>query len=164
MTNSLALNGRISGTGGLIKTGAGTLFVNDITNSYSGDTWVKEGTLVIADGAALGQSANLQLNGGTLANTLATSIKQNVAVTDRGTLDVLDTLTLNGDLSGSGGLIKKGIGKLVLEGASTYTGTTRVDEGELSGTATSLAGTITVAEASRITFDQQQATVRLPVA
>lgn len=124
VTDSLTLEGQISGSGDLIKTGAGTLFVNDTTNSYSGDTWVKEGTLAIADGAALGQGATLHLNAGALANTVTTSIKQNVAVTDRGTLDVLDTLTLNGDLSGSGELIKKGVGKLVLEGATTYTGTT----------------------------------------
>ena len=154
-SDSLSLEGQISGSGDLIKTGAGILFVNNTTNSYSGDTWIEEGTLAIADGVLLGQGASLHFDGGTLANTGATNVSPNVAVTKTGKSDVLCTLTLNGDMSGSGELIKKGAGKFVMEGATIYTSTTRVDEGELSGVAESLAGATTVASNSRIAFDQQ---------
>src|SRR3546814_16878038 len=47
---SLTYDGTIAGTGGLIKTGVGTLTLNGM-NTYTGDTTVGAGTLEVGDAA-----------------------------------------------------------------------------------------------------------------
>ena len=44
-----------------------------------------------------------------------------------------NSLTLSGDISGSGGLTKTGSGTLVLTGANSYAGGTTVSDGTLQG-------------------------------
>lgn len=56
-------NGTITGTGGLTKTGSGTLTLNT-ANSYSGDTIVNAGTLVAAVGSATGSAPIRLVNNG----------------------------------------------------------------------------------------------------
>ena len=43
---TLTWNGQITGSGSLIKTGAGTLTLTNTSNNYTGSTFVEEGTLV----------------------------------------------------------------------------------------------------------------------
>ena len=66
---TLTIGGTISGSGKLIKDGAGTLKLN-AANSYTGGTEVKAGSLVAATGAALGKG-NVTISGGKLEITNA---------------------------------------------------------------------------------------------
>lgn len=62
-TGTITINSQISGTGGLIKTGSGTLIVSN-ANSYSGNMNISAGTLIVS--GALQGSAILVNNTGTL--------------------------------------------------------------------------------------------------
>ena len=69
--NNLTVAGPVSGVGGLIKADTGTLTLTNVTNSYSGDTTVAGGKLVVASGSSLtgggsvtvGSNATLNVNG-----------------------------------------------------------------------------------------------------
>jgi fibronectin-binding autotransporter adhesin len=119
------VTGAVTGTGGLIKTGSGTLMLT-ATNTYSGGTTISAGTLQIGNGGTSG------------------SITGNV--TDNGTLafDRSDAVTIGVVVSGTGSLMQLGGGTLILTADNTYTGGTIVNAGTLQlgdGTnTTSLAG------------------------
>lgn len=65
---TLALTGDISGKGGLIKEGEGTLVLTG-TNSYSGITTINDGTLQIANGGATGSITGDVVNNSALVAT-----------------------------------------------------------------------------------------------
>ena len=142
-------DGVISGSGTLEKKGAGTLALGG-PNTFSGDTTLSAGTLVISNQLALQNS--------TLAgNTSGAKIEFGAGITEftlgglglGGNIDVAltnqsgaavrlkvgknnDTKTCNGALSESGGLTKIGSGTLTLAtGPHTYTGDTVIEEGRL---------------------------------
>jgi fibronectin-binding autotransporter adhesin len=148
-------DGSLAGIGGLIKTNAGTLTITT-TNSYTGPTLVSGGVLSVTTlangggnsgiGAAGSASANLVLNGGTLRYTGASAGTDRAATLglNGGGIDVADsatTLTLNGSLTGDGGLAKSGDGVLNLPGANSYTNGTTINAGTLALGNTSAAGT-----------------------
>ncbi len=152
------LNGVISGAGGLIKNSPGDLEIGQ-NNSYSGGTTINAGTLTMTSSkhSALG-SGPITLNGGTL---LALSINAanpitvnggklwadggwggswNGPVTLNGNLTVhtryYDRVSLNGNITGTGGLIAEGDTStynsgngVFLTGTNTYTGKTSVTAG-----------------------------------
>ena len=163
-TNTLTLNGNITGTGGLTKgrvAGTNGVLVLGGTNSYSGDTTILLGTLRVAGGSAIpdGSSvvmnnpptsnlAALDLNGtsetiGGLSNSGAGPNLPSIAI-GNGMLTVNQsaTTTFSGAISGVGGgvLRKDGIGMLTLSGTNTYTGNTVIAGGILSVSAVANLG------------------------
>ena len=134
----------LAGTGGLTKTGAGTLNLNNSVNSFTGGVAVSGGTLVAGTENNLAGQA-VTVNGGTLdiggVNNAATSVAlSSGSITGTtGTLTTALTATVatgvtasvNAILAGSSGLTKNGSGTLALSGANTYTGTTTVNGGTL---------------------------------
>jgi outer membrane autotransporter protein len=106
---TLTWNGDISGNGGLIKIGAGTLILGG-SNSYTG------GTTVVA-GILQGNSTSLQ--GNIVNNTTVVFDQKGIG-------------TYAGAISGAGGVIVQGGGRLTLSGISTYTGSTQVFDSTLT--------------------------------
>src|SRR5262245_35988799 len=130
--SNLAFAGTISGSGGLVKEGEGTLTLSG-NNSYTGGTLVNEGTLAVGSNTALGtgtlflaEETTLQAAANWLTLTNAIQLLGDATVDTQS-----NTLTLAGSISGTGGLEKIGSGTLILTGVSTYTGDTEVNEGVL---------------------------------
>jgi autotransporter-associated beta strand protein len=70
------LEGEISGTSGLIKSGAGSVYVTGTSSSFSGGVTVANGTLAVAkignagSNSSIGTSGTVNLGGGTTSGTL----------------------------------------------------------------------------------------------
>ncbi|WP_181049238.1 S8 family peptidase, partial [Methylobacterium sp. 190mf] len=144
----------ISGVGGLIKVGLGTLELAG-TNTYAGGTAVLGGTLAVSRDANLGAAGTgLTLGGGTLevlADGFATA--RPITLAGPGTLQIdLGTATFAGpidDGSQPGVLVKTGPGTAVLSAANTFTGGALVGTGTLALTATgSLTAPVLVGSAA----------------
>jgi autotransporter-associated beta strand protein len=134
---------QISGAGQVTKTGAETTgALTNTGNNYSGGTRLKEGTLSIADGKVLGtgdlifDGGVLQTNSPTNSTSGETALTQNMTTTAGNDVrfDTVTDLTVkqNSTISGEGGIIKTGNGKLTLNGAAGYHGTTHIQKGTLS--------------------------------
>jgi fibronectin-binding autotransporter adhesin len=121
------LGGAISGAGGLVKQGAGTL-VLDAAALHTGGTTVSGGTLQVGAGGTTGTLAGNVVNNATLAF-------------DRG-----DTYQFDGTISGTGALAQNGTGMTVLTANNTYTGGTTINAGALQlgngGTTGMIAGNV----------------------
>ncbi|QYM79705.1 autotransporter-associated beta strand repeat-containing protein [Horticoccus luteus] len=161
---TLAFAGLIQGFGNLTKSGAGTLVLSG-ANTYTGNTTVSAGTLVLGTGSTL-QNSTVALNGGSLAFGLLTNATIG-GLAGSGALalanDSADAVALtigannaantySGILSGPGSLIKTGTGSLTLSAANTYSGGTTISAGTLLGDATSLQGDIL--NNAALTFNQ----------
>ncbi|MBK7299816.1 MAG: autotransporter-associated beta strand repeat-containing protein [Moraxellaceae bacterium] len=127
---TVTLTQLVDGAGKLNKTGTGTLVLTG-NNTYQGGTAINAGTLVVSQAANLGTGTSLSISNASLQATANLTL-QNVALT--GTANVLtdNTVTVDGVVSGSGALVKKGSGDLVLAGNNTYSGGTTLESGKLT--------------------------------
>lgn len=143
----VTLSNTVSGTGGLIKSGSGTLNLAG-SNSYTGGTILYGGTVSIGGATNIGgdSSRSLMFSGGTLriSGTAMTNLNGlDVNWTSfNGGLNIAtnaNTFTLTNNIAGPGGLTKLGAGTLVLNGVNTYSNGTMVSGGLLLfGTANSI--------------------------
>ncbi len=159
--------GSISGSAILIKNGTESLTISN-ANTYTGGTILDQGALNLNNPAAIG-TGTLTLAGGTLDNTssgpitLSTNNQQVWAndFTFAGTqnlnlgtgsvvLNATPNVTVTAGVLGIGGSIgngsgntfsKSGAGALALSGASTYSGGTTLNQGELNINSASAIGT-----------------------
>ena len=129
-TSNATLAQAISGSGDLIKTGAGTLTLAG-NNTSTGGTTISAGQLVASVG---------NLGSGAIVNNAALQLNQ--------TTDA----TLAQAISGSGSLTKTGAGALTLTGnGSNFAGTTQIDAGSLLLSSTGkLGGNLTVASGAKL--------------
>jgi autotransporter-associated beta strand protein len=124
------VNVRLSGAVALNKTGSGTAILTT-TNTYTGATNISAGTLQLGNGGSTG----------TIANSAG------VVVSPGATFDVnrSGSISFTSKISGTGTLVKNGLGTLTLSGNS-FSGNLRVNDGALtySGTSTLPVGNYTV--------------------
>lgn len=149
--------GIISGSGGIVKLGAGTLTLTG-ANTHSGGTTIGDGALSVSSDANLGAPAGeLTLDGGTLQYAAGFGSARAVTLgTGGGTVDTnANDATLAGPIAGAGALTKVGAGTLTLSGVNSHTGGTTVSAGTLAGTADSLHGNIS--NNATVIFDQATA-------
>jgi autotransporter-associated beta strand protein len=124
--------GRVHGSAGLTKTGPGLLVLSG--GSYTGGTYINEGTLASGSDVYGAAGASIVLNGGVLARTSSGSLNRDISVTPASGALFLgfqggsDTF-FNGQLSGSGVFSFLGGGSLYLSADSPFTGTFRVGSG-----------------------------------
>lgn len=142
---NVGVAGVLAGVGSFTKLGAGTLTLSG-ANTHEGGTIVNAGLVQFSSLDSLGSGA-VTLDGGGLrwatGNTVDVSARLGALGSGGATFDTNDNnVTLSSVLTGSGGLIKTGLGTLTLEGTNTYSGGTTVNAGTLHGSAASLQGAI----------------------
>lgn len=115
-TGNSRIAGIVSGSGGLVKAGSGTLTLN-AENTYTGGTTINEGTLKIGEGGTTGSIAG---------NVNTTSATATLAI------DRSNTHSFDGVISGSGRLLKAGLGTLTLSAVNTYSGGTIIENGRVN--------------------------------
>jgi len=154
-TNGLSAdwNGILSGTGWVVKTGAGALTLDGV-NTYTGGTGFNGGTVLVDSTSDLGATtAAMSFNGGTLqlgANGVLALRTGGTAMAGAGTIDTNGfTTTYDGAVTGSGALTKVGAGTLDLGGSNNaHTGALNVNAGILNtsfGSAIGNTSAVTVA-------------------
>ncbi|EPF97643.1 autotransporter-associated beta strand repeat-containing protein [Brucella abortus] len=146
--HDVAMSGVISGAGGLMKSGTGTVTLSG-ANSYTGGTKVSAGTLVVANDNTGGGTTTVDAGAGLQIGTGGTSGSLAGDIANDGTLvvDRSDAIGLSGAISGAGGLTKNGAGTLTLSGANSYTGATTVSAGILTLTGDNTGGGTTTVDA-----------------
>ena len=147
----------ITGSGALVKDGAGTLVLEG-DNAYTGGTRIEGGTLSVSSDSALGAtSGDIALAGGALHAAESFDSGRALTLESDGRIATARdaTLTLSGSIGGDGVLVKDGAGTLVLTGTNRYRGGTRVEAGALVGHAAGFGdGDIRVDDGASLRFDQ----------
>ena len=124
------INANINGSGILNKLDSGTLVLGG-ANAYTGGTQLDGGKIIVGSNTALG-TGTLTANAGTQLDSNAAVTLANAA-TLNGNLTVLgsNSLTLNGVIGGTGGLIKNGVANLTLSGYNAFLGPVALNSGGL---------------------------------
>ena len=156
-TGRVEVDGTISGGYSLIMTGNYALVLGG-ANTYTGQTFIAQGQVVVANASALSNSVvNNQVAGGLAFSNKLTAATiggltgsvglglTNTAGTGLAlTLNTVNAWTYSGTLSGSGSLTESGTGTGTLSGTNTYTGDTLVNNGTLTVSGTLASTNLTV--------------------
>ena len=136
---NISLASELTSAGGsLTKQGTGTLTLNGSINSYTGNTTIDSGTLLVS--GRLADSSNVSVATGATYELGTTDTIGSIA--GNGTINIYSykltagganaSTTFGGVLAGTGSFTKAGTGTLTLSGNNTYTGGTTLAGGTLS--------------------------------
>jgi outer membrane autotransporter protein len=152
----------ISGEGHLFKFGSGTLTLAAI-NQYTGDTVIQDGVVALKNAGDVSASSGIAVNSDTSTFDISAADGDRTVKGLNGvagskvelgantlTVDTIGRSVFAGSMSGTGGLIKSGEGRLHLLGDSTYTGPTVVKKGVLTVDG-SITSDVTVSDAAVLT-------------
>ena len=157
--------GDISGDGTLTKLGAGALTLTG-SSTFTGQTTVSAGTLILDSGNALGPTAAVVVaSGATLQANQAILIgylDSQGTVTGSNNLTATLTVTQSGNIGGiangtgfAAGIVKLSSGTSTVNAANTYTGRTWVRQGTLAtGLANAFSGSSSLVVDSGATLDR----------
>ncbi|MDR7333856.1 filamentous hemagglutinin N-terminal domain-containing protein [Roseateles asaccharophilus] len=143
---SSRFDGVISGSGGLVKQGSGTLGLG-AANVYTGSTHVSGGTLSLHVAQALHGASTLAVDAG--ASVQVNADQAVASLSGAGALALNARLALgaggadsrfDGVASGSGSLVKQGLGTLTLTAAQRNSGATVIEAGSVALTAAGSLG------------------------
>ncbi len=176
----LTLNGILSGTGKLVKTDVGQIIISGTSNSFTGSTEIRRGTLTINSGStfgtgtltmnAIGGLATLELN----ESATVSSILSGNSSTGNSVVTIASgkTLTINESatrtygtavgsntftINGAGGLTMAGSGELILDSANSYSGLTSVTAGTLTANvAAAISSTVSVSSGAALSLNDSK--------
>jgi autotransporter-associated beta strand protein len=149
----------LSGAGGIVKSGPGTLSLSNAANTFSGGVTLDAGTIVAAADGSLGAPANkLLLNAGKLtfasstgtARTFTMSTAATLAPPTGGTLTYASGAVVNGGMLAAGGTHAFADGSALsgatatVDSAITTTGVVSFSNANLRGSVTVNTGTLTI--------------------
>ena len=150
--NTFTLSGNTSGPGSLTKIGVGTLLLTG-TNAYTGGTDVNAGTLKVNTAGSLPSSGGVTIASGAtldLSSVVGTITIGDLNGPTGGTLDLgaadltfgtsTPTTDFEGNISGTGTIIKQGSGTAILSGANSFSGIFDVNAGTLNLTGSLATG------------------------
>jgi fibronectin-binding autotransporter adhesin len=155
--NQFRHDGNIDGSGMLIKTGTGTLWLVNPKN-HTGGTAFNGGDIYIFEDNRLG-SGGLSFDGGTLRSSGTFEMNRATTLNAGGgtfNMEATRTVTQRGVITGVGALKKNGDGVLILGSANTYTGGTTISAGvlEVNGVDRLGSGTLNINGGRlRLSFD-----------
>ncbi|MCS5616940.1 MAG: autotransporter-associated beta strand repeat-containing protein, partial [Pirellulales bacterium] len=138
-SDEVVFSGGISGSGGLVKDGAGELIL-EADNTYNGTTTINAGTLAVGNAGTTGAIAGDIVNDATLIFRRT------------------DSVTYSGTISGSGTMFKAAAGTLELAGSTgnTMSGLTSISaSGQLQlnkSSGNAVGGDLTISNNSSVTF------------
>jgi fibronectin-binding autotransporter adhesin len=151
-SNSLTLNGTITGSGALTKISAGTLILGNTGNTYGGGTNINGGIVSISNSGNIG-TGTISFNGGTLSTTSGMTLSNPISLAGGATLnDNGNTVTLTGTISGGGSLTKSNNGILILPNENSYSGGTTISAGSVQIGNSSSLGSGPISFASGTSF------------
>ncbi len=125
-------------------------------NTYTGGTTLTNGTIVLANNAALGDGALTLAGDGTIESSANNRVIDNDIDTDNFTLtfDGTNDLRLNGTISGTGGLTLDAAATLTLSGNSAMSGLTQINMGShLAFDGGTLRGSVDINDGGLLTGD-----------
>ena len=148
---STLFSGGISGLGSLSKEGTGTFTLSGVNNTYSGTTTVHQGVLQAGGVDAFSSSSAVVLDNTPGVSLDLNNFSQTIAsLSGGGTAGGNVTLgsatltfgendkstTYSGNITGTGGIAKQGIGTFKVSGVNSYSGVTAINGGILQAGAT----------------------------
>ena len=133
-SNALTYADSISGSGDLVKLGAGTLALTG-ENTFTGNTLISAGTLQIGAGGTTGSLA------GTITNNALLAFNRS------------DDVVIASAIEGSGGVTQAGAGTITLSASNSYTGNTTLAAGIVSLGNAGALGAVAADAGNTISFE-----------